>query len=100
MTTLRCSCGQGLKLKPEMAGKQVRCPSCKQIVAIPADAAAETVGSSSDTNLAPADPPSGNMPRLRSEVMRAATPVTSVQAAATADIQVVKTVAAVVMPAT
>lgn len=96
MSTMKCSCGTALKIKPEMAGKQIRCPTCKSVMSVPADAAAETLGISSDASLAPADPPSANRPRLRSEAMRATTPVTSVQATSASEGPVVKTVAAVV----
>lgn len=100
MNTIRCSCGTPLKIKPEMAGKQVRCPNCKQVLPVPADAASETIGASSDTSLAAADPPAGNRPRLRSEALRAATPVTSMEAVASSSIPMVKTVAAIVAPVT
>jgi tetratricopeptide (TPR) repeat protein len=96
MNVLRCGCGTALKIKPEMLGKPVRCPNCKQVTHVPADASADTVGSTSDTNLSPAESSSVNMPRLRSEAMRATTPVTSVQAVAASEGPVVKTVAAVV----
>jgi hypothetical protein len=33
--SVHCPCGRKLKLKDELAGKRVRCPSCKQILAVP-----------------------------------------------------------------
>ena len=32
----RCQCGQKLRAKPEMAGRQTRCPKCSSVVDIPA----------------------------------------------------------------
>jgi hypothetical protein len=30
-----CACGRGLRIKDELAGKKVRCPECKSILAVP-----------------------------------------------------------------
>lgn len=32
---VRCKCGKKLKLKDEFAGRKVRCPGCKEVVAVP-----------------------------------------------------------------
>jgi hypothetical protein len=32
-----CSCGKSLLIKPELAGKRVKCPQCKEILEVPAD---------------------------------------------------------------
>lgn len=31
----KCSCGKTLQVKPELAGKRVRCPACQGVVVIP-----------------------------------------------------------------
>lgn len=63
----------------------VRCPKCQATLQVPGDAVAST---------APVAPP-GNMPRLRSEAMRATTPVTSVSVDASSEAGIVRMVAAV-----
>ena len=35
MIPITCTCGKSLKLKPEYAGKKVRCPSCQAIIKAP-----------------------------------------------------------------
>jgi len=30
-----CSCGQRFRVRPELAGRQAKCPKCKQIITIP-----------------------------------------------------------------
>ena len=34
-----CSCGKALAAPAELAGKEVRCPGCNNVTAVPADAA-------------------------------------------------------------
>ncbi|NQT50440.1 hypothetical protein HQ576_00225 [bacterium] len=41
MITFQCSCGKMLKTGDDMAGRQVRCPACRQVVAVPAAEARE-----------------------------------------------------------
>lgn len=36
MITLNCSCGKTHRVKPEMAGKRIRCVGCNQVLTIPA----------------------------------------------------------------
>jgi hypothetical protein len=33
--TLTCSCGRGLRIRDEQAGKRVRCPACGDVLATP-----------------------------------------------------------------
>ena len=33
---LSCDCGRALRVKDELAGKKIRCPECKSILAVPA----------------------------------------------------------------
>lgn len=35
MSVVKCRCGQMFKASPELAGKQVRCPSCGGVIAVP-----------------------------------------------------------------
>jgi len=32
---IQCSCGRSMRIKDEMAGRKVRCPECKQVLAVP-----------------------------------------------------------------
>ena len=32
---LSCNCGRNLRIKDELAGKQIRCPSCKSVLSVP-----------------------------------------------------------------
>ncbi|HTU20060.1 MAG TPA: hypothetical protein VMG10_18490 [Gemmataceae bacterium] len=32
---LSCSCGRAIRVKDELAGKKIRCPECKSILAVP-----------------------------------------------------------------
>jgi hypothetical protein len=34
--SLSCDCGRALRVKDELAGKNIRCPECKSILAVPA----------------------------------------------------------------
>lgn len=36
MIPVECACGRTLRLKDEMAGKRVRCPTCSETVKVPA----------------------------------------------------------------
>lgn len=35
MIPIICECGKNLKVKPEYAGKKVRCPACKIVLKVP-----------------------------------------------------------------
>lgn len=37
MSILDCTCGRRIVIKPEWAGKRVRCPSCSAVIAVPED---------------------------------------------------------------
>ncbi|MEO1529677.1 MAG: hypothetical protein AAFX06_30010, partial [Planctomycetota bacterium] len=56
VTTVRCGCGQMLRVPPGAAGKQLRCPKCQQMVQVPGGATAPTVAP------APATPVASPMP--------------------------------------
>ena len=54
MLTFACSrCPQKLQVKDELAGKQVKCPKCGQLVIVPADRAASVSQSASQSVPAP-----------------------------------------------
>jgi hypothetical protein len=36
-TTIRCTCGRNLAVRPEHYGKKTRCPNCGDVLSIPAD---------------------------------------------------------------
>ena len=42
MVRAQCSCGAAFEVKPELAGKQVKCPKCGQTFTVPATAPAAT----------------------------------------------------------
>lgn len=39
--SITCQCGKSLKVKPEFAGKKVRCPQCQTVLQVPAQAASD-----------------------------------------------------------
>ncbi len=49
-----CSCGVKFRVRPEMAGKQARCPKCKSVIQLPGQAVAATAAATT-TNTAATD---------------------------------------------
>jgi hypothetical protein len=70
-----CSCGQKLAVKDALAGKKVKCPKCKQPLAIPGPGSTKSPSptgaqpaSASKRRVSGADEPSGSISDLLDEV--------------------------------
>lgn len=61
MIPVICKCGKSLKVKPEMAGKKVRCPACREIIQVSqGDKASGSPSPQADT---PSPPPQPETPK-------------------------------------
>lgn len=50
MIALVCTCGKALNLKPELAGKRVKCPKCAAVLTVPAPAVEAPPAPAADAN--------------------------------------------------
>ncbi|HEY7426162.1 MAG TPA: hypothetical protein VH682_18170 [Gemmataceae bacterium] len=62
---LSCPCGRALNIKDEFAGRKIRCPECKSVLAVPA-AEKETEADDLMLEVLPADEPEEVRPRRES----------------------------------
>lgn len=61
------ACGRKLKARAELAGKKISCPSCRQLLRVPADGA---VAGAEPANLIPADTADATLPPRRFSITR------------------------------
>jgi hypothetical protein len=62
---LSCPCGRALNIKDEFAGRKIRCPACKSVLAVPA-AEKEAEGDDLMLEVLPADEPEDSRPHRES----------------------------------